>query len=183
MFVVSTKPSSVFSVNCLGERTNVVYEVAMTRLHEELLREFQEWSGTPSTPRALMERIAQRLHEKMTKYNWVGFYLVDPVDSGFLVVGPFVGSFTPNARIPLDKGLCGAAARSRQVVVVDDVQKDPRYLSGSTMVKSEIVVPIIVNTLVAELDIESYFPNTFDQSERQFVEACAAVVGRYLAGF
>jgi L-methionine (R)-S-oxide reductase len=173
----------VFSVNFSEERINVVYEVAMTRLHEELLREFQEWSATASTPQALMERISQRLHEKMTKYNWVGFYLVDPVDSGFLVVGPFVGSFTPNARIPLDKGLCGAAAKSRQVVVVDDVQRDPRYLSGSTMVKSEIVVPIIVNQLVAELDIESYFPNTFNQSERQFVEACAAVVGRYLAGF
>ena len=179
------RPSAfgVFGVNCSEERTNVVYEVAMTRLHEELLREFQEWSGTASTPKALMERISQRLHEKMTKYNWVGFYLVDPVDPGFLVVGPFVGSFTPNARISLDKGLCGAAAKSRQVVVVDDVQKDPRYLSGSTMVKSEIVVPIIVNKLVAELDIESYFPNTFNQSERQFVEACAAVVGRYLAGF
>ena len=67
-------------------------------------------------------------------------------------------------------------------MVVDDVQKDPRYLSGSTMVKSEIVVPIIVNKLVAELDIESYFPSTFNQSEQQFVEACAAVVGRYLAG-
>ena len=46
-----------------------------------------------------------------------------------------------------------AAAKSGQVVVVDDVQKDSRYLSGSTMVKSEIVVPIIVNKLVAELDI------------------------------
>jgi L-methionine (R)-S-oxide reductase len=122
--------------------------------------------------------ISQRVHEKMTKYNWVGFYLVDPVDSGFLVVGPFVSSFTPNARIPLNKGLCGAAAKSGQVVVVDDVQKDSRYLSGSTMVKSEIVVPIIVNKLAAVLDVESYF----NQSERHFVEACAAVVRRYLAG-
>ena len=104
------------------------------------------------------------------------------MDSGFLVVGPFVGSFTPNARIPLDKGLCGAAAKSGQVVVVDDVQKDSRYLAGSTMVKSEIVVPIIVNKLAAVLDIESYFPSTFNQSERQFVEATAAIVGRYLAG-
>jgi L-methionine (R)-S-oxide reductase len=154
----------------------------MTRLHEELLREFQEWSRTAPTPKELMERISQRLHEKMTKYNWVGFYLVDPMDSGFLMVGPFVGSFTPNARIPLDRGLCGAAARSGQVVVVDDVQTDSRYLSGSTMVKSEIVVPIIVNKLVAELDIESYFPSTFNQAEQQFVEACAAIVGRYLAG-
>jgi L-methionine (R)-S-oxide reductase len=172
----------VFSVNCSEERTNIVCEAAVTRLHEELLREFQEWSRTASTPKALMEHISQRLHEKMTKYNWVGFYLVDPADSGFLVVGPFVGSFTPNARIPLNKGLCGAAATSEEVVVVDDVQKDSRYLSGSTMVKSEIVVPIIVNKVVAELDIESYFPSTFNQSERQFVEACAAVVGRHLAG-
>jgi L-methionine (R)-S-oxide reductase len=160
---------------------NGVYQITMTRLHEELLREFQEWSRTVSTSNALMERISQRLHEKMTKYNWVGFYLVDPADSGFLVVGPFVGSFTPNARIPLNKGLCGAAAKSGRVVVVDDVLADLRYLSGSTLVKSEIVVPIIVNKLVAELDIESYFPSTFNQSEQQFV-ACAGVVGKYLAG-
>jgi putative methionine-R-sulfoxide reductase with GAF domain len=92
--------SRVFSVNCSEEQANVFYEVAMTRVHEELLREFQEWSRTAATPKALMERITQRLHEKMTKYNWVGFYLVDPVDSGFLVVGPFVGSFTPNAQQP-----------------------------------------------------------------------------------
>ena len=60
----------------------------------------------------------------MTRYNWVGFYLVDPSDPGVLLVGPFVGSFTPNARVPLDKGLCGAAATSSQVVVVQDVSKD-----------------------------------------------------------
>jgi L-methionine (R)-S-oxide reductase len=155
----------------------------MTRLHEELLREFQEYSRTAATPKSLMERISQRLHEKMTKYNWVGFYLVDPTDPGILLVGPFVGSFTPNARIPLDQGLCGAAAKGRQVVVVDDVKTDPRYLSGSTMVKSEIVIPIFVKSkLEAELDIESYFPSTFNESERQFAEACAAIVGGYLAG-
>jgi L-methionine (R)-S-oxide reductase len=176
------KTSRAFGVNCPESTPTHLHEVSMTRLHEELLQEFQEWSRTASSPKALMERISQRLHEKMTKYNWVGFYLVDPVDSGFLVVGPFVGSFTPNARIPLNKGLCGAAAKGGQVVVVDDVQTDPRYLSGSTMVKSEIVVPIIVNKLVAVLDIESYFPSTFNQSERQFVEACAAAVGKHLAG-
>jgi len=98
-----------------------------------------------------------------------------------LLVGPFVGSFTPNARIPLDTGLCGAAASSGQTVVVDDVSKDPRYLSGSPMVNSEIVVPIFVrNKLAAELDIESYFAGTFTKSEQDFVEACAAIVGRYI---
>ena len=129
-----------------------------------------------------MERISQRLHEKMARYNWVGFYLVDAADPSVLVVGPYVGSFTPNARIPLDTGLCGAAATTKQTVLVADVTKDPRYLAGSSMVNSEIVVPILVgNKLAGELDIESYFANTFDKTEQEFAEACAKVVGKYLA--
>ncbi|MFZ1930060.1 MAG: GAF domain-containing protein, partial [Candidatus Sulfotelmatobacter sp.] len=98
----------------------------MTPVHEELLREFRDFALTAPTPTTLMEHIAQRLHEKMTRYNWVGFYLVDPTDDGILLVGPFAGSFTPNARIPLNTGLCGAAATSGQTVVVHDVSKDPR---------------------------------------------------------
>jgi L-methionine (R)-S-oxide reductase len=153
----------------------------MTLAREELLREFQDFARTGPTAKSIMERIARRLHEKMTRYNWVGFYLLDPADPGILLVGPFVGSFTPNARIPLNTGLCGAAASSRQIVVVHDVSTDPRYLSGSHMVKSEIVVPIFVkNNLAAELDIESYFASTFTQSEQDFVESCATIVGEYL---
>src|ERR1700688_5322107 len=129
-----------------------------------------------------MEQIAKRLHENMARYNWVGFYLVDPADAGYLIVGPYAGSFTPNARIPLDRGLCGAAASSGQVIVVQDVSKDPRYLAGSSLVKSEIVVPIFVNKkLAAELDIESYFADTFTKPEQEFVEACASVVADYMA--
>jgi len=153
----------------------------MMPVHRELLREFQDFALTAPTAKSVMEHIAQRLHEKMTRYNWVGFYLVDPTDSGILLVGPFVGSFTPNARIPLNKGLCGAAASSGQTIVVHDVSADSRYLSGSPMVRCEIVVPISVkNNLAAELDVESYFDNTFTQSEQEFVEACATVVGEYL---
>jgi L-methionine (R)-S-oxide reductase len=153
----------------------------MILAHEELLREFQDFARTAPTAKSVMERIAQRLHEKMTRYNWVGFYLVDPADPGVLLIGPFVGSFSPNARIPLSTGLCGAAASSGQVVVVDNVGKDPRYLAGSPLVNSEIVVPIFVkNKLVAELDIESYFAATFTKAEQEFIEGCAAVAGRAL---
>jgi L-methionine (R)-S-oxide reductase len=129
-----------------------------------------------------MDRIAKRLHEKMTRYNCVGFYLVDPADSGYLIVGRFAGSFTPNARIPLNTGLCGAAASSGQIVVVHDVSTDPRYLAGSTLVKSEIVVPIYVNeALAGELDIESYFADTFNKSEQEFAQASANVIADDLA--
>jgi len=153
----------------------------MLAVHEELLREFQDYALTAPTVKLLMETISQRVHEKMTRYNWVGFYMVDPSDPDILLVGPFVGSFTPNARIPLNTGLCGAAATSGETVVVDDVSKDSRYLAGSPLVKSEIVVPILVkNKLFGELDIESYFNSTFTEADKKFVEGCAAVVEKYL---
>jgi putative methionine-R-sulfoxide reductase with GAF domain len=45
----------------------------------------------------------------------------------------------------------------------------------SWMVKCEIVVPLFVKRkLAAELDVESYFVNTFTRSEQEFVETCAA---------
>ena len=151
----------------------------MTPKHQAVLSDIEEFARKESTSNSVMQYVAQHLHEEMAYYNWVGFYLVDPEDAGFLIVGPFFGSFTPNARIPLHQGLCGAAARSCQTVVVNDVSKDSRYLSGSTMVKSEIVVPILSRKkLVAELDIESYFADTFTQAEQEFVEACAAIVAR-----
>jgi L-methionine (R)-S-oxide reductase len=149
-------------------------------LHEELLQEFRDFARTAPTAKDVMERIAQRLHEKMTRYNWVGFYLVDAADPGVLLVGPFVGSFTPNARIPLSTGLCGAAASSGKTVVVQDVSKDARYLAGSPLVKCEIVVPIFVkNKLVSELDVESYFVGAFTSAEQEFIEGCASLVGEY----
>lgn len=146
-------------------------------VHEELLQEFQEFGRTAEKATAVMEHIAQRLHEKMARYNWVGFYLIDPAHADVLVIGPFVGSFTPNARIPLNTGLCGAAASTGQTVIVDDVSQDKRYLAGSSLVKAEIVVPIFVkNKLAAELDVESYFTGAFSKAEQEFVEGCAAVV-------
>jgi L-methionine (R)-S-oxide reductase len=154
----------------------------MTPAHRELLREFQDFAQTAPSTQSFMELIAKRLHEKVTRYNWTGFYLMDPADPGYLVVGPYAGSFTPNVRIPLTTGLCGAAATTGQVVVVQDVSEDPRYLAGSSLVKSEIVVPIFVNKqLAAELDIESYFAGTFTNSEQEFVEACANTLANYLS--
>lgn len=149
--------------------------------HQELLQEFQHFAETAPNAAALMTHISQRLHDQLARYNWVGFYLVDPADRGVLMVGPYVGSFSPNQRIPLNKGLCGAAASTRQTVVVNDVAKDPRYLSGSEIVKANMVVPIFArNELVSELDIESYFANTFTRAEQTFAEAIGVLVGKYM---
>ncbi len=148
--------------------------------YEELLKEFQI-HGRSNGVQQLMQHISDRLHEAMARYNWVGFYLMEAPTLDALVLGPYAGSFMPTLRIPLDKGLCGAAATTKQTVVVNNVQADPRYL-GSDLVKSNIVVPILTkNRVVAELCIESYFADTFTKPEQTFIESCAALVGTHMA--
>jgi L-methionine (R)-S-oxide reductase len=147
----------------------------------ELLKEFGYFSQSARSVDALMEHIVQRLHATMTRYNWVGFYLLDKTTKHALLLGPHVGSFEPHERVSLDKGLCGAAGSTGKTVVVNNVAADPRYLAGSELVKSEIVVPILVKKqFFGEIDINSYFVNTFTAEDQQFVEACAALVAGYL---
>ena len=155
----------------------------MTPAHAELLRELQSYALTAPTAQFLMDRIAKRLHEKMTRYNWVGFYMLEK-ESGrdMLVLGPFKGSMTPHTRIPLNQGICGAAASTGKTIVVDDVNADSRYLACSLETKSEIVVPVFVHgKVVGELDIDSHFLAAFKPEDQELVEYCANLVGQRLA--
>jgi GAF domain-containing protein len=148
--------------------------------HKELLAEFEGYARAARAKEVLMEYIARRLHEQTARYNWVGFYLMENSVPKVLVLGPHSGSFTPVVRIPLDRGLCGAAAITGTTVAVNNVASDRRYI-GSDMVKSSIIVPIkIKNQVVAELDIESYFAETFSKEDQAFIESCAALVGRFM---
>jgi L-methionine (R)-S-oxide reductase len=148
--------------------------------YEELLEEFKGYVASASGVKPLMQQISDKLHEEMTRYNWVGFYFLEAPAFDALVLGPCAGSFVPTLRIPLDKGLCGAAATSGKSVVANNVRADPRYL-GSDLVKSNMVAPILVKKrVVAEICIESYFADTFTPAEQRFVESCAALVGRFI---
>jgi len=130
----------------------------------------------------LMKGITLLLNEHMLKYNWVGFYMLEPgARPPVLVLGHYQGAMTPHTRIPLNQGICGAAASSGKTVVVDDVATDSRYLACSLETKSEIVVPVFVRGEVAgELDIDSHFPAAFGAEDRNIVEYCAQVVGKRL---
>ncbi len=129
-----------------------------------------------------MRGIVALLHEKLTRFNWVGFYVLQKdAERDVLVLGPFQGAITPHTRIPLNQGICGAAASSGKTIVVDDVNSDPRYLACSLETKSEIVVPVFVHGKVAgELDIDSHFRAAFGPEERKVCEYAAALVGEYL---
>jgi GAF domain-containing protein len=88
---------------------------------------------------------------------------------------------TPHTRIPLNQGICGAAASLGKTVVVDDVTKDTRYLACSLETKSEIVVPVFVRgQVVGELDIDSHFPGAFGSEDRALIEYCAQLVSKRL---
>ena len=154
----------------------------VTSRTEELRNEVSAAAQAAPTADDLMKQIAGLLHHRMLKYNWVGFYMLEAgAQPPILVLGAFVGAMTPHTRIPLNEGICGAAASSGQTVVVDDVKKDPRYLACSLETKSEIVVPIFVRgKVVGELDIDSHFPAAFAREDQQLVEHCAALVGKKL---
>ena len=153
----------------------------VTRI-EGVRSEVTALAETSPTATALMQGVCQLLHERMLKYNWVGFYMLEPeAKPPMLVLEAFVGAMTPHTRIPLNQGICGAAASSGKTIVVDDVSKDTRYLACSLETKSEIVVPIFVHKKVAgELDIDSHFPAAFGLDDQRLVQYCAEVVGNKL---
>ena len=149
---------------------------------EEVRKELPRLSAEAHSADQLMDDVTHLLFDKMLKYNWVGFYMLEPgAEPPMLVLGHFQGAMTPHTRIPLNQGICGAAASSGKIVVVDDVRSDPRYLACSVETKSEIVVPIFAHGQVAgELDIDSHFPAAFGFEDRELVEYCAQLVGKRL---
>ena len=123
---------------------------------------------------------AVALLKEQPDYSWVGIYLLDGNE---LVLGPFRGKPSPHTRIPLGRGICGAAATEKQTIIVDDVNADPRYLACSVETRSEIVAPIMLNGVVlGEIDIDSDKPAAFGDRDRKLVEAVAAMLAPKMAG-
>jgi L-methionine (R)-S-oxide reductase len=151
---------------------------------QELAKELTTLAEAAASVDDLMTVIVGRLQQRLPHYDWVGFYKIekgDIAEGPMLVLGPYVGAVTPHTRIPLNQGICGAAASSGHTVVVDDVSSDPRYLACSIETKSEIVVPVRVKgEVVGELDIDSHTAAAFTADDRQLVEHCARLVGLYL---
>ena len=149
---------------------------------EEIRHEVTLLAEAAPTTNVLMQGVCKLLHDRMLKYNWVGFYMLEPgARPPVLVLDTFVGAMTPHTRIPLNQGICGAAASSGKTVVVDDVSKDPRYLACSLETRSEIVVPVFVHgKVVGELDIDSHFPAAFTLEHQELVQHCALLVGKKL---
>jgi len=110
------------------------------------------------------------VYHALPALNWVGFYFFDGTE---LVVGPFQG-LPACVRIPLDKGVCGAAASTRQTQRVADVHAFPGHIACDSASRSELVVPLLHDgALVGVFDLDSPEPDRFDADDQRGLEAIA----------
>lgn len=134
-------------------------------------------AGNDPAPSRL-DRVVAFLHKRVGHYTWVGIY---SMESDELALGSYRGTPSPHTRIPLNQGICGAAASQKQTVIVPDVNADPRYLACSLETKSEIVVPIMDGTTcLGEIDIDSDQPDAFGKPDRELLESVAARIAPVL---
>jgi GAF domain-containing protein len=142
--------------------------------------EIEGFAQTVPSLHALQRFIVESI-ARLPGYDWAGFYMLDPADAQMLLLGPFVGAPTEHTRIPIARGICGAAVAQEKTIVVDDVQADPRYLACSIETRSEIVVPIRArDRIVGEIDIDSHTPAAFGAEDRAFLESCAVLIGAFI---
>jgi len=142
----------------------------------------QQYAQLAGQARALLagesDRIANAanlsslVYHALPALNWAGFYFFDGNE---LVVGPFQG-LPACMRIPLDRGVCGAAARTLQTQRVDDVHAFPGHIACDPASRSELVVPLVKDgELVGVFDLDSPEPARFDDEDQRGLEAIARI--------
>jgi GAF domain-containing protein len=114
-----------------------------------------------------LSNLTAAVKQNFDKISWVGFYLFDGKK---LYLGPFQGHVACT-EIELGKGVCGTSAEKRESIIVPDVDKFPGHIVCDTGSLSEIVIPVIKSDeLFGVLDIDSYKYNSFDETDRKYLE-------------
>jgi L-methionine (R)-S-oxide reductase len=126
---------------------------------------------------AAMATVACELHHAFEAYDWTGFYRAEGDHA--LVVGPYQGGHGC-LRIDFSRGVCGAAARTRETQLVPDVNAFPGHIACSSTTQSEIVVPVLRpdGRVLAVLDVDSNAPAAFDAVDQEALEALCGELGR-----
>lgn len=141
----------------------------------DIIARLNEVASQPDAAKRLLFEAVNLLKHNFEHYDWVGIYSLESADE--LVLGPFLGKPSPHTRIKTDSGICGAAVREEQTIIIDDVNADPRYLACSLETKSEIVVPIFKGEkVVGEIDIDSHKHAAFTEADRKLLEEIAAIL-------
>ena len=146
-------------------------------LYRDLLAALDALTTDETDPIANMANAAALVWEYLPDLNWAGFYrLVE----GELVLGPFQGKVAC-IRIPVGKGVCGAAAATLKTQLVEDVHAFPGHIACDAASRSELVVPVTKDgILIAVLDLDSPEPARFDAEDAAGCEALAALLAERL---
>jgi len=124
-------------------------------------------------PISLLSNVSAFLNEVLEDVSWVGFYLYKDDQ---LILGPFQG-FVACLEIPLNKGVCGRAASTKETQLVLDVHQFPGHIACDSRTNSEIVLPICIhNKLYGVLDIDSLSTARFNKQDQQLLEACVHII-------
>jgi L-methionine (R)-S-oxide reductase len=146
-------------------------------LYDELAKAADALTGGEADGIANMANIAALLWQFLPDLNWAGFYRMVGDE---LVLGPFQGK-AACIRIPLDKGVCGAAARTASSQRVDDVHAFPGHIACDADSRSELVVPVIRDgAVIAVIDLDSPTPARFDADDQNGMEILAAMLAHRL---
>lgn len=135
-----------------------------SKLYAEIAQQAKALIAGENDEIANMANISALLNLHLENINWVGFYSVKGDE---LVLGPFQGK-PACIRIPIGRGVCGVAAESSQIQIVDDVHLFDGHIACDAESNSEIVIPVVVNNkVVGVLDIDSPINARFDQQDAQ----------------
>ena len=146
--------------------------------YDQLVEAADALTSDESDPIANMANVAALLWEFLPDLNWSGFYRLGEAKMGGkeLVLGPFVGR-PACIRIPLDRGVCGAAARTGETQLVEDVHAFPGHIACDAASRSELVVPVMRDgRAVAVIDLDSPRPARFGQDDAEGIERLAALL-------
>ncbi|MDR9484307.1 MAG: GAF domain-containing protein [Sediminimonas sp.] len=126
---------------------------------------------------ALMATVACEVHNADDRFDWTGFYRVTGPET--LKIGPYQGGHGCVV-IPFSRGVCGAAARTRQAQIVEDVEAFPGHIACSASTRSELVLPVVegAGRLLGVLDIDSDRPGAFGQEDADHL---SAILGQVFA--
>ncbi len=123
-----------------------------------------------STYTEKLQLICDFLKQHIEYYDWVGFYFKNG-NKEELKLAQFAGEPTNHTIIPFGKGICGQVAVSNENFVVQDVSEQDNYISCGLKVKSEIVIPILVNDEnIGQIDIDSHTLNPFTEKDTTLLE-------------
>lgn len=149
-----------------------------SQLYDELAQEVEAILAGETDMIANLANVASLVWNKLPSVNWAGFYLLKDDE---LVLGPFMGK-PACVRIPVGRGVCGAAAKTRFPQLVDDVHQFEGHIACDAASNSEIVIPVIVNDeLVGVLDLDSPEIARFDKTDLEGLQSVVKSVEAALA--